>query len=333
MTQKLRIGILSTAAIGIEKVIPGMQQSDVVEVSAIASRSMEQARSAATKVGVAKAYGSYEELLADPDIDAIYNPLPNHLHIPWTLKAAEAGKHVLCEKPMGMNAKDVEALKSIDPSIVIMEAFMVRSHPQWLRAQALVQEGRIGKVQAVQTFFSYFNDDPANIRNDASIGGGALMDIGCYAVVGARMAFGADPIRVSSMIDRDPNFKTDRTTSGILDFGEGRQMTFTVSTQSVTYQRIHIVGTKGRIEIQIPFNAPLGEETSLYIDDGSDLRGRGMTTEIFEACDQYHLQGDAFARAVSKEWRDYPSVDDALINMRTLDALFKSAETNKWENI
>ena len=331
--QKVSLGIISTAAIGTKKVIPGMQKSPYLDVKGIASRTIESAQSVANQLGIEKAYGSYEELLADPEIEAIYNPLPNHLHIPWTMKAAVAGKHVLCEKPIGLSAEDAAQLKTIDPKIVIMEAFMVRYHPQWIRARELVTEGRIGTPRAVQVFFSYFNDDPNNIRNDASIGGGAAMDIGCYAIVAGRIAFDADPLRVSSAIDRDPTFKTDRTTSGVVDFGEGRHLTFTVSTQSIPYQRVQIVGTKGRIEILIPFNAPQGEECQILIDDGSDLRGAGIQTETFAACDQYQLQGDAFAHAVRGELDMSGSIDDALLNMRTLDAVFKSADTGMWIDV
>ena len=331
--RKVSLGIISTATIGTQKVIPGMLKSPSLDVKGIASRSLASARSAADQLGIEKAYGSYEELLADPEIEAVYNPLPNHLHVPWTLKASAAGKHVLCEKPIGMTAEDAAQLKSIDSDIVVMEAFMVRYHPQWIRARQLVSEGRIGTPRAVQVFFSYYNDDPSNIRNDASIGGGAAMDIGCYAIVAGRIAFGCDPLRIAAAIDRDPIFKTDRTTSGVADFGEGRQLTFTVSTQSTPYQRVQIVGTKGRIEIQIPFNAPQGEECQIFIDDGSDLRGAGLQQETLAACDQYQLQGEVFAKAIRGEIDMSGSIDDALINMRTLDAIFRSAETGRWEDV
>ena len=332
MSKRIRWGVLSTAAIGIKKVIPGMQKGQYVSVTAIASRDLAKAKEAATTLGIAKAYGSYEELLADPDIDAIYNPLPNQMHVPWTIKAAEAGKHVLCEKPLSLTFAEAESLLAVcaRTGVKVGEAFMIRSHPQWLRLRALLDEGRIGKLRSVMGFFSYFNINPANIRNQVECGGGALMDIGCYMIHASRFCFGEEPKRVVASIDRDPQMHTDRLTSAILDFPSGQSI-FTCSTQLVPYQRIHFVGTRGRIEIEIPVNAPIDRPTRLFIDDGSDLFGGGVVTETFPVCDQYTLQGDAFSKALL-EGGDVPvPVEDAIKNMAVIEAIFDSSASGNWE--
>jgi predicted dehydrogenase len=332
MSTKLRWGVLSTAAIATRKVIPGMKLGEDTTVDAIASRNLAKAQEAAMALNIPTAYGSYEQLLADPNIDAIYNPLPNHMHVPWTIKAAEAGKHVLCEKPIALTAAEAETLLAVRErtGVKIGEAFMVRSHPQWLRLRELLDEGRIGDLRSVAGFFSYFNINPANIRNRVELGGGALMDIGCYLVHAARFAFGQQPERVVSLIDRDPEMHTDRLTSAILDFG-GAQAVFTCSTQLVPYQRLQFFGTKGRIELEIPVNAPPDRPTRLFIDDGSDLSGAGIVTETFDAVDQYTLQGDAFAKAVFDDTEVPVPIEDAVKNMAVIEAIFRSAESGQWE--
>lgn len=330
---KVKWGILSTANIGMEKVIPAMQLGEHCEIAAIASRSLASAQAAASKLGIAKAYGSYEALLADPDIEAIYNPLPNDLHVPMTLAAARAGKHVLCEKPVAMNAAQAEQLREVAGKVHVMEAFMVRFHPQWLRAREIVRSGALGELRSIQSFFSYFNQDPGNIRNLVANGGGALYDIGCYPIVTARFLFEAEPVRVMALFDRDPNFKTDRTASAILDFGNGRRLDFTVSTQSAPYQRVQAVGTEKRLSVEIPFNAPPGETTRIFVDDGSRLGDASAIAEILPPCNQYTLQGDAFARAVRGEIALPFGVEDAIRNMRVIDALFRSGESGQWENV
>ncbi len=329
--KKLRWGIVSTAKIAVEKVIPGLLRSERCDVQAIASRALDQAQAAAQKLRIPKAYGSYDALLADPDIDVIYNPLPNHLHVPVTLQAAAAGKHVLCEKPIALDTDDALKLRAAGDHVRIMEAFMVRFHPQWLRARELVREGAIGPVQAIQVYFSYFNNDAANIRNVVAYGGGAALDIGCYPIVVARFIFEAEPLRVISLIDRDPTSGVDRLTSGLLDFGGGRRLDFTAGTQSVPYQRVQIIGSKGRIEVQIPFNAPQVAETRIFLDDGSKLDGAAIRTEILPSCDQYALEGDAFVRMILGESDAPYGVEDAIQNMRILDALFRSEKSGHWE--
>ena len=331
--KKVTWGILSTANIGMEKVIPAMQQGQFCNIAAIASRSLASAQTAADKLGITKAYGSYEELIADPSIEAIYNPLPNDLHVPMTLAAARAGKHVLCEKPVAMNATQAAELREVADKVHIMEAFMVRFHPQWLRAREIVRSGTLGELRTIQSFFSYFNKDAGNIRNLVENGGGALYDIGCYPIVTGRFLFDAEPLRAMALIDRDPNFKTDRTVSAMLDFGEGRRLEFTVSTQSASYQRVQAFGTQKRLEVEIPFNAPPGESTRIFVDDGSRLGGASAVAEVFPPCNQYTQQGDAFSQAIRGEISLPYGVDDAIRNMRVIDALFKSGESGRWETV
>ena len=334
MADKVSWGVLSTAKIGTEKVIPGMQGAQRCSIDAIASRDLATAQGVAGKLGIPRAYGSYEELLADPAIEAIYNPLPNELHVPWTLRALEAGKHVLCEKPIALNAEEAQALLGARARSgkLVAEAFMVRFHPQWRRARAIVLSGEIGAATAIQTFFSYRLLDPANIRNRPP-GGGALYDIGCYAILTARFLFGAEPTRVAATLDIDPVMGTDRLGSVVAEFPGGRHLTFTCATQTSPHQRVTIAGDKGRIEIAVPFNAPPERASHITIDSGADLFGGGARREEFPPCDQYTLQGDAFARAVSGEatW-DYP-LEDAIANMRAIDAVFRAGRSGRWETV
>ena len=325
--RKVQWGVLSTARIGTEKVIPAMQLADYCQVTAIASRQLGKAQAAARQLGIPKAFGSYEELLADPDIDAVYIPLPNHLHVPWSIKALNAGKHVLCEKPIGLNAAEAEALLDAaqkHPQLKVMEAFMYCHHPQWQQARRLVVEGRIGALRTIQSFFSYYNVDPDNIRNKADIGGGGLMDIGCYCVSLSRFIFGAEPQRVLGIMEYDPQFRIDRLTSGILDFGEGTS-TFTCATQLVPYQRVNIFGTEGRVEIEIPFNAPSEWPCKMWHQHGTEIEEIAL-----ESCDQYTIQGDLFSRAVLSDTEVPTPLEDAVANMRVIEALMRSAKRGKW---
>ena len=332
MDNKLRWGVLSTASIALRKVIPAMQRGQFTSVVAIASRDLARAQQVATAQQIPTAYGSYEELLADPNIDAVYIPLPNHLHVPWTIKAAEAGKHVLCEKPLSLTVAEAETLLDVRArtGVKIGEAFMVNCHPQWLRLRELLAEGRIGSLRSIVGVYSYFNAVPTNIRNQVACGGGGLMDIGCYLVHAARYAFQQEPARVVAAIDRDPQMHTDRLTSAILDFPAG-QAIFTCGTQLVPCQRLHFLGTKGCIELEIPFNALPDRPARLFVDTTGDLLGGGITTETFPVCDQYTLQGDAFSRAVLQDTDVPVPVEDAIKNMAVIQAIFSSAKSGQWE--
>lgn len=330
---KTRWGILSTAKIGTGKVIPGIQRAKGAEAVAIASRDLARAEAVAKELGIPKAYGSYEALLADPEIDAIYNPLPNHLHVPLTLQAVAAGKHVLCEKPIGLTAQDAAQLLVLPRDRLVMEAFMVRFHPQWLRAREAARSGELGEVRAVQAFFSYYNVDPANVRNQLDIGGGGILDIGCYPIVAGRFIFEAEPQRVIALVDRDPATGVDRLASAILDFGEGRRTEFTVSTQLTPLQRVDIVGTRKRFEITIPFNAPQAESVTVYTDDGSRLGDASAVAETIAPVDQYAEEVDAFSAAIRGEITLPYGPADAVQNMKIIDALFRSEKSGAWERV
>lgn len=328
--KKVKWGIISTANIGVAKVIPGMLKSRKLQVAAISSRDLKTAKAWAAKLGIPKAYGSYEEMLADPDIEAVYNPLPNHLHVPLTMAAARAGKHVLCEKPIAITSKEAAQLRKAPKSRLVAEAFMVRHALQWVDAKKRVDRGDIGEVRAIQVLFSYFNVDPKNVRNMAKIGGGGLLDIGCYPITVSRYIFGSDPLRAAATIERDPKFKTDRLAGGILEFSKGRHLTFTVSTQLAPYQRVQIMGTRGRIEVEIPFNAPPDVPNRVFVQGMKMNEGKWIS---YPVSDQYQLQAEAFGRAVRKEEKLGWGIEDAIINMKIIDALFKSGKSGKFERI
>lgn len=333
MTKKVKWGILSTASIAERRVLPAMLGCELAELAAIASRSLDKAKAVAKKFSIPKTYGSYDELFNDPEIEVIYNPLPNHLHVEWSIRAASHGKHVLCEKPMSRNVAEARRLLQArdDYRVKIGEAFMVRTHPQWLRTAELVRNGRIGKVRSVLGYFSYFNIDPTNVRNIADNAGGALMDIGCYPIKTSRFVLGEEPVRVFANIDRDPTFKTDRLTSAILEFPSA-QSVFTCSTQMVNYQRMQFFGNTGRIEIEVPFNAPPDKPTRIFIDDGSELYGNASAvTETFPICNQFTIQADVFSAAIRNNTEVPNPVEDAICNMAVIDALFRSAHSGRWE--
>src|SRR3954469_14752913 len=294
MGRKVAWGVLGTAKIGTEHVIPAMQRGELSTVAAIASRDGTRARAVADRLGIERAYGSYEELLADPAVEAVYNPLPNHPQWPGSIGAMEAGKHVLCEKPVALDADQARQLADAAARTgrLVAEAFMVRHHPQWRTARDIALGGRIGEARAAQTLFSYSLTDPGNIRNQADIGGGGLYDVGCYAVSTARHVFGGEPERVIGLFDNDPVMRTDRMTSGLAEFPGRRHLGFTCATQLVLSQRVQIVGTRGRIEIEIPFNAPADAPTRILVDDGRDLSGGDREVIELPAGNQYTAQGD-----------------------------------------
>lgn len=329
---RVKWGVLGVAAIATKKVISGMRKSARTEVAAIASRDFARAREAAERLGIPEAYGSYEELLADPAIEAIYNPLPNHLHVPWTAKAAGAGKHVLCEKPIALSAREAATLIEVRDRarVKIGEAFMVRTHPQWLRASEIVRSGDIGELRAIVSEFSYFNRDPKNIRNVPEYGGGAVLDIGCYPITMSRWFFGREPARVSALVDRDPDMRIDRLTSAVLDFAPGHAL-FTCSTQLVPFQRMQLFGTQGRIEIEIPYNIPPDRPSRIFIDNGSQLAGASARVEEFPACDQYMTQAEAFSKAIQEDAEVPVPIEDAAANMAVIEAALRAGSSGRWE--
>ncbi|MCI0335375.1 MAG: Gfo/Idh/MocA family oxidoreductase [Planctomycetes bacterium] len=329
---KIRWGVLSTAKIGREKVIPAIKHSQFGVVTAIASRDMGRAKAAAKDLEIERAYASYQELLADRNVDAVYIPLPNHLHVRWSMRALSAKKHVLCEKPIGLTVAEAEQLAgaaAAHPKLKVIEAFMYRFHPQWQAAQQFVREGRIGQLRTIHTHFSYYNDDPQNIRNQADIGGGALMDIGCYPISLSRFIFDAEPQRVLGHIERDPVLKIDRLVSATLEFFQGTA-TFTCATQLVPHQRVSIFGTSGRLEIEIPFNAPSDRPCRAWVQIGTKPL-TPIEEVAFEMCDQYTLQADAFARAIQGDTPPPTPLADAVANMRVIERVLASAKQSAWQ--
>jgi predicted dehydrogenase len=331
MGKKVRWGVLGVAKIAVEKVIPAMNRGEESEVIAIASRDLTKAQRAAEDLRLSKAYGSYQELLSDPKIEAVYNPLPNDLHVPWTETAAEAGKHVLCEKPLALSADEAKHLIGVRDrtGVKIEEAFMIRTHPQWLGVRDLIQEGRVGELRAIQGFFSYYNSDPQNIRNIPHMGGGGLMDIGCYPITTSRFVLAQEPMKVIGLMESDPDMHIDRLTSGIMQF-PSVQSSFVCSTQLVPHQRMNFFGTKGRIEIEIPFSAPPDRPCRILIDDG-DLLGRNREEVEFPVCDQFTVQGDLFSKAVREDSQPPVSLEDSVKNMSVIDAFVRSANSGRWE--
>ncbi len=330
--KRVRWGVIGAARIALTKVIPGMLNGELIEMVGIASRDRAKAEAAARELGIPKAYGSYEEMLADPEIEAVYNPLPNHLHVPLSIQAAEAGKHVLCEKPIGLDTADaLKLLAARDRTgVVIGEAFMIQVHPQWRRTVELVRTGRIGPLRFAMGAFGYYKDDLANVRFVREWGGGGLLDVGCYPIKTSRMVFGEEPLRVSATLVRDPAAGVDTLASGVLEFPSGHCI-FSCGMQVVPNQSMQFFGTKGRIELEIPYNTPPDRPACIRIDDGGDLLGRGITVETFPACDQYTLQGDEFSRAIREGTAPPVPLEDSVRNMAAIDACFRSAASGRWE--
>ena len=327
MTQsRVRWGVLGVANIAVKKVIPAMQRGRSSEIAAIASRSIARAQNAAASLRIPTAYGSYDELLDDKTIEAVYIPLPNHMHVPWAIRAAEHGKHVLVEKPVALSAAEAEDLVNARDryGVLIQEAFMIRTHPQWLEAVSLVRNGALGRVRSIVGYFSYHNVDPLNVRNMPDIGGGGLADIGCYLVHAARWILDREPRQVTAVIDMDPTFGVDRMTSMMLDFGDAH-MIGVCGTQMAPAQRIHIVGEKARLEIEIPFNAPPDKPCRLFLDEGATPGDGARRVIELPVCDQYTLQGDAFSDAIRRGEGQALPLEDSVANMRVLDAVRQSS--------
>jgi len=329
----VRWGVLGAANIAVRDVIPATQLSPISSVVAIASRDVAKARAAAASLNIPRAYGSYQELIDDPEIEAIYNPLPNHLHVPWTIRAAERGKHVLCEKPIARNAMEAEQLRAVQQrtGVQIAEAFMVRTHPQWLAARDVISSGRIGDLRLINGHFTYFRRDPADVRSKPEWGGGALLDVGCYLITMSRWLFGEDPLEVVGQLEIDPDLHVDRVGSALLRYPSGHAA-FTFGGQVALHQQMKMLGTRGHISIDIPFNPLPDHPTRLVVDDGRDLVGSGAEEFKFPAVNQYTLQATRFAEAVRGLNTVAVSLDDAIKNMRVIDAIFRSANSHRWES-
>ena len=335
MPSPLRWGVLGAARIAINRVIPGMRGSVLARVDAIAARDLARAQAAAAALGIARAYGSYETLLADPEIDVVYVALPNHLHAEWAIRAAEAGKHVLCEKPLALSAAEARTIVEARDrtGVRVQEAFMVRTHPQWERAVSLCREGTLGDVCAYNGTFSFFNDRPADIRNIAAFGGGGIMDIGCYLVMTSRLVFGASPVRVVSDLRIDPTAGVDTLASMILEYPAGAHATGMCSTLLGPQQRVQIFGTRARLEIEIPFNAPPDRPCRLWLDDGRDVFGGGRQEILLPVCNQYRLQADRFSESILDGSPQPYALEESLANLEVIDAIFRSNESRGWERV
>ena len=328
---KLRWGVLSTAKIGREKVIPALQKSAHNQVVAICSRDAQSARTTADALGIERAYGSYDELLADPDIDAIYNPLPNHLHVDWSIKALQAGKHVLCEKPLGLNTADAQRLvdaAKAHPQLKVMEAFMYRFHPQWQLAKQLIDQGRIGKLYTVHSHFSYNNREPNNIRNKVDMGGGALLDIGCYSISLSRWLFNQEPTEVLGQITPMPGEEVDCLTSALMTFPEG-SASFTSATKIEPGQYVEAIGDLGSLYLARPFYNDSSEPVQRIVIT------RNREQEIIEVPDHNHYSamGDAFALSIFNDEPVPTPLADAIANMQVVDAIFTSAAERRWVSL
>ncbi len=325
--EQVRWGILSTANIGMEKVIPAIQRAPNSHVAAIASRDVAVAERAAARLGIPNAYGTYDKLLATDDIDAVYIPLPNDLHAEWTLRAADAGKHILCEKPIAMSSEQATEMVDAcsDTGVLLQEAFMYRHHPTWVEAVRLARDGTIGELKAVQSWFSYYNDDPTNIRNRLDNGGGAVMDIGCYSINLSRLLFGDEPSHIESVVQRDPVMGVDTVASAILEFPGGGQSSFTCSTRTTSHQRVHIHGTRGRVEIEIPFNIPVDRETRIRLVRADESADGGVSSETirFPVSDQYTIQAELFADVVLSGSPAPVDPADAVANMRVIESVLE----------
>jgi predicted dehydrogenase len=331
---RTRWGILGVAKIATDKIIPAIQSGKTGQVVAIASRSLGKAQSAAARFAIPRAYGSYEELLADAEVDAVYNPLPNHLHVPWSIRALEAGKHVLCEKPIARDAAEASQLLAARERTgrLVQEAAMVRTHPRWLGAREIVRSGRIGDLRSITGFFSYFNDSPTNVRHQPGMGGGGLLDIGFYPITMSRFIFEAEPVRVMGLLEIDPRFGVDRLASAILEFPRGHAI-FTCSTQLAPHQNLDILGTRGRIGVDIPWSMPHERPSRLVVDDSARATGAAAEEIWFPACDQWGVLCDRFCEAIAKGLPAPVPIEDAVANMRVIDAIFKSAQSGRFESL
>jgi len=326
MNSKIKWGILSTAGIATKHVIPAMKKSKYCDIRAIASRSYEKSKIVARQSVIAKFYGSYAELLTDEEIEAIYIPIPNNMHVPWAIKALRAGKHVLVEKPVGLNS--IEAQELLDeskkhPHLKVMEAFMYRFHPQWVKVKQLVDGGAIGKLKSIQAAVSFLDDNPESIVNSTEYGGGSLMDIGCYPISVSRFLFDAEPKSVSATIEYHPEFKVDILASAVLEFDEGMS-TFFSSIQATAAQKVHIYGTKGVIKLEIPFNPPADKPARVWL-----TKGNSREKMEFDMCDQYGIQGDLFSRAILDKNEVPTSLQDAVNNMRVIESIIESNKTGR----
>jgi predicted dehydrogenase len=327
----LRFGIISTARIGEELVIPAIQDATNCVVTAIASRDLAKARAMADRFSVPHAFGSYEDMLGSDTIDAVYIPLPTSQHVEWTVKAADAGKHVLCEKPIALHAGEIDQLIAARDrnKVLVTEAYMVTYSPVWRKVRSLIAEGAIGTLKHVQGAFTYFNRDPGNMRNIPSLGGGGLPDIGVYPTISTRFVTGKEPIRVQADTERDKEFGTDIYSSVRADFG-AFELSFYISTQLAARQIMVFHGDKGFIEVKSPFNANRYGAEELELTNQNHGESRHFR---FQDCRQYKLEAEAFTRAALGEKEEVVTLESSKNNQKLIDAIYRASEKDGWEAV
>ncbi|CAN7319044.1 Gfo/Idh/MocA family oxidoreductase [Rhizobium sp. LjRoot98] len=327
----LRFGILSTAKIGRELVVPAIQDAENCVVTAIASRDLSKAREMADRFSVPHAFGSYEDMLASDLIDAVYIPLPTSQHVEWTIKAANAGKHVLCEKPIALKASEIDALiEARDRNkVLVSEAYMVTYSPVWRKVRSLLSEGAIGKLRHVQGAFTYYNRDAGNMRNKPELGGGGLPDIGVYPTISTRFVTGKEPLRVQANTDRDPEFGTDIYSSVRADFGDF-ELSFYISTQLAARQIMVFHGDKGFIEVKSPFNADRYGAEELELTNQNHSQSQLFR---FQDARQYKLEAEAFSRAAKGEKEEVVTLESSVNNQKLIDAIYRASEKDGWEPV
>ena len=325
--KKIRFGVLGVSNHFYKRIVLPLQKAKNCEVVAMASRNPIKSKEAAQEFDIPIFALSYDELISSDEVDAIYIPLPNHLHSEWTIKALEAGKPVLCEKPLAMDAQEAKQMAdlSIKLGVPLMEGFMYRFHPLWQHIRNIIRTNQIGQINAIHTIFSYNNPSPTNIRNIKEYGGGALMDIGCYAISVPRFLLGREPKKVMATMVKHPEFKTDMHTSALLDFGDVNA-SFFVSTGSEAFQKVEIIGSAGTITVPIPFNT--------YVDTPSTITvntGQGERKVEFPTCDPYGIMFDAFSESLIEQKPVPVPIEDAIHNMKVVDAVVASAKSGTWE--
>ncbi|MDX8468370.1 Gfo/Idh/MocA family oxidoreductase [Mesorhizobium sp. VK23B] len=326
-----RWGVLSTAKIGREQLLPAIVDSENGVLSAIASRDLSKARALADRFGAPHAFGSYEDLLASKEVDGVYIPLPTSQHVEWTAKAIQAGKHVLVEKPLALDAKDIPPLIKLrdEKKVLVCEAFMVVYHPQWIKVRDLIAGGAIGRLRHVQGAFSYYNIDPKNMRNQLDLGGGALPDIGVYPTVSTRFSTGKEPIRVQATIERDKTFGTDIYSSIRADFGDF-ELSFYLSTQMAARQVMVFHGETGFIEVFSPFNAGLYDHHRIELHNQNHTEAQVFR---FPGTQQYRLECETFVRAAQGGKDRAFTLEESVLNQKVIDAIFRAGDKDGWEPV
>ena len=339
MPNTIRWGVLGAAAIATGRTMPAMLEAPSATLLALASRDLAKAQAVAQTLGIPRVYASYEALLADPQVDAVYVPLPNQLHFEWALRCLQAGKHVLCEKPLCLSADQVSQLCAARDRTQrhIEEGFGFRNHPQWAKLDELLASDAIGPVRAVHATLAKQFLDPLDVRNNPATGGGALYDLGSYAISACNLIFKRQPARVVAALERDPTFGIDRLSSAILDYGNAHAL-LTVATQSGpcnwgTHQQLSVLGANGWLRLTFPYAHGRPSACQIELGDSSSVGSFPTQTFHFEPANQYTLQIERFSRLLlGHEAPSWP-IEDALHTLRVIEALFVSAHSASWQSL